>query len=147
LDAAPHVLESLLHTPHIVIAKRGYDWYIVIADDDDDWRTLMVSALQAAGFAVEEAADGLALMSLCGRLLAAADRPLLVVSDVEMPGMSGLEVLGRIRNTGSHVHALLVTGATSPSVLAEAAASGATRVLHKPVKLRELVGLVAGITQ
>jgi two-component system response regulator FlrC len=141
------VLESFLHTPCIVIAKRRCDWYIVIADDDDDWRALMVSALQAAGFAVEEVADGLALMSLCGRLLAAADRPLLVVSDIEMPGMSGIEVLGRIRRAGSHVHALLVTGATSRSVLADAAASGATSVLHKPVKLRELVGAVTGITQ
>lgn len=64
---------------------------ILIADDDRVWRTLVSSSLQKAGFTVLEAEDGLQAIDVSRT--GVVD---LAILDIEMPGMSGIEVAGRI---------------------------------------------------
>ena len=67
---------------------------ILIVDDDPHIRQLLVFALEKAGFACTEAADGEAALSSV-----AADAPDMVVLDINMPRMDGLEVCRRLRAT------------------------------------------------
>src|SRR5688572_9750530 len=77
---------------------------LLVVDDMADTRRLVVSALSRQGFVVEEADSGAAALALV-----ADHRPDLVLLDINMPGMSGLEVMTQLR----HVHSLpviLLTG-------------------------------------
>lgn len=60
---------------------------ILIADDNEDLRSLLAYQLQARGYAVITAADGVKAMEMCR-----AEKPNLVLLDVIMPGMDGAEV-------------------------------------------------------
>jgi len=57
----------------------------------------------------------------------------LVVTDLRLPGMSGLELLARIRQTNPQLRALLITGQPTPDVRAQAQALGVVAFLPKPV--------------
>jgi len=73
---------------------------IFLAEDDDTLRALVASTLRAAGYHVMEARDGLELLAgLEHALVSEHERPehLVVVSDIEMPGLSGLDVLTIVR--------------------------------------------------
>jgi CheY-like chemotaxis protein len=125
---------------------RRRTWHIVVADDDEDWRALIVMAVASTGLRTTVVADGVALLAECQRLVAATDRSVLVLSDLEMPGMSGLDAMTDMPSLGSRVHVVLITGVTARDMLADAAASGAAAVLHKPVSRRALLDAVAELT-
>jgi CheY-like chemotaxis protein len=119
---------------------------IVLAEDDEPLRTLVASILRAEGFDVLEAADGLELLQ---RLEDAADqrRPRhppvsVVVTDVRMPGLSGLEILSILRCSDWKTPVILVTAFADENVRAEARELGAAAVLSKPVDLDELCATV-----
>jgi CheY-like chemotaxis protein len=120
-------------------------WHIVVADDDADWRALMLSAVASAGPSVTAVNDGLQLVAECRRMLDSTDRCLLVLSDLEMPGLSGLDAMAALPELGSRVHVVLVTGVSSREELARAGAAGAAVVLHKPVSRRALLDAIAGV--
>lgn len=69
---------------------------LLLVDDDDDMRTLVRDLLTESGFAVDEAQSGLQALKL---LHAMETPPCLVLLDMAMPGMSGLEVLSELRAT------------------------------------------------
>ena len=62
-----------------------------------------------------------------------------LITDVSMPGRSGLELLERLRNLGSTIPVIIVTADASPATRARAAKSGAHAFLTKPVNSDELV--------
>ena len=105
---------------------------VLVAEDDDAMRFLIVQTLVREGFAVTEARDGIELLALAES--ARRDDgtgPELVLTDVRMPGCSGIEALGRLRLTlrGS---AILVITAFSDEALRNAARdAGAAAVLDK----------------
>jgi two-component system OmpR family response regulator len=68
---------------------------VLVADDDPHIRQLLVFALEKAGMAVREAADGEAALAEVARV-----RPDLIVLDINMPRMDGLEVCRRLRAQG-----------------------------------------------
>jgi len=68
---------------------------ILLIEDDDSGRELGLFNLRKSGFVAEGAADGEA-----GLLLFAPERHALVITDVKMPGISGLEVLRRVKEQG-----------------------------------------------
>jgi two-component system OmpR family response regulator len=68
---------------------------VLVADDDPHIRQLLVFALEKAGMAVREAADGEAALAEVARA-----RPDLIVLDINMPRMDGLEVCRRLRAQG-----------------------------------------------
>jgi putative two-component system response regulator len=111
---------------------------ILVIDDEQVIRDLIVEILVDGGhdaFGVataEEALEGL------------ADRRIgLVVSDIVMPGLSGLELLGLARTQRPSLPVLLVTGAGTHGNLREALARGAAGLVMKPFSHRELLQAVA----
>ena len=65
---------------------------VLVVDDDEGVRTAVTWALEADGFSVETATDGLSALESLDR-----SRPDLMVLDLSMPGLSGIDVLTRVR--------------------------------------------------
>ena len=111
----------------------------IVADDDDDARYLVATALRKAGFGVSEAVDGLELLSLA----AGVDfSQWLVVSDIGMPGCDGISVTQTLRGRAPNVPIVLITAYTDSETRRSALGAGADRVLHKPLDLTQLVSTV-----
>jgi len=103
---------------------------IIVVDDDPVLRELACAKLVEAGHRVRSAAggeDGLALLREAG-----AD---LLISDVDMPGMNGFDVVRAIRSDPAlrETPVIVVTGSERPDAVEQAFASGATSFLSKPV--------------
>jgi predicted signal transduction protein with EAL and GGDEF domain len=103
---------------------------ILVADDDFNVRLLTRQCLEAEGLEVVEAADGHEALDAFVR-----ERPDLVFLDVEMPGMTGLEVCRRIRAMpqGENIPVLIVTGSDDRQSIDEGFDAGATQYKTKPV--------------
>jgi two-component system, chemotaxis family, chemotaxis protein CheY len=101
---------------------------VVIADDDEVSRALLRGVLLKSGLEVlAEVSDGT-------QALAAFEQhsPQVVCLDIEMPGMSGLDVLARIRATGQKVVILMISAITTEMNVLAAKAASADGVLAKP---------------
>ncbi|MEM1190656.1 MAG: EAL domain-containing protein [Pseudomonadota bacterium] len=103
---------------------------ILVADDDINVRLLSRQCLESEGMEVIEAADGHEALDAFFR-----ERPDLVFLDVEMPGMTGLEVCRRIRAMpqGESVPIMIVTGSDDRESIDEGFDAGATQYKTKPV--------------
>ena len=104
---------------------------ILVVDDDDGVREILAETLEELGYRVLRASSGEeALDRLDGR-----DDPDMVISDVRMPGMSGLELAECIRERGLCTKLLLISGYFLPQALNE-------RFLRKPFHMHELQSAV-----
>jgi DNA-binding response OmpR family regulator len=115
---------------------------ILVVDDDGVTRLVLGAALRDAGYEVEEVADG------AEGLTAFRARPAdLVICDLVMPQHGGLETVREIRRSDPKVRILVVSGVIGSSAehLRTAVRFGADRVLPKPVNLKELLTMVAGL--
>lgn len=116
---------------------------ILVVEDDGDMRRLIARGLRRSGFAAleadgaDEAADWLDLDGGAG-----ARRFDLVVSDVRMPGPSGLELLARIRAADPGLPVILITAFGSDETHRAAHRLGAV-VLDKPFAIDHLAALAA----
>lgn len=112
---------------------------IFVADDDPVLLRGLDLALTGRGYEVRTALSGARLFELLE-----SDRPDLLVLDVMMPGMSGLEVLRRIRGDGRwpNLPVMVVTARSDAVVVREAREGGAADVVGKPFRLRDLVGKI-----
>jgi CheY-like chemotaxis protein len=114
---------------------------ILIADDDASNREVLTYYLRRQGFDVHAVADGeLALAAIAERRFA------LVLLDVVMPGLDGLEALRRIRRThdACQLPVILFTGLDAPDALDIAGELGANAWLAKPYQLADLLAAVRG---
>lgn len=113
---------------------------IVVADDDADIRALVVMKLQSSGHHVTAVGDGAAAVEA-----SRAGAPDLIVLDVMMPGMSGLEACRVIRAEPglAKVPVILLTARAQASDIEEGVAAGATDYVVKPFSPRELAFRVA----
>ncbi|HSN81252.1 MAG TPA: response regulator [Polyangiales bacterium] len=111
---------------------------ILIADDDPAMRGMLGMSLRRQGFEVGECSDG---KELIDRLQAARNgsrAPDLVVSDLRMPGLSGLDVLHWLKTWLPDVPLILITAFGDPHTHRRAAELGAAAVVDKPFDLQEL---------
>jgi two-component system, response regulator, stage 0 sporulation protein F len=108
---------------------------ILIADDDLETRRMMSSHFRRAGFDVVEVRDGRELLQRVGRLRPLSRSRAVVVTDIEMPNMNGLDALVRIRKAMPNTPVIVVTGFGDDSVRARARRLGAAAVFSKPVDL------------
>src|SRR5438552_13496631 len=112
---------------------------VLIADDDQDVREVLVESFRVAGFDVLEAKNGLEALLYVKR-----DRPDAVVLDLMMPRLGGVEALKRIHSFNPGIRVLVVTGAIDPELQRQATAAGAAGVFAKPVSAATLVAALAG---
>ncbi len=117
---------------------------VLLAEDDNEMRALMAMRLRDDGYELVEACDGTALFAEITCIQAnRSPMPSVIVSDVRMPGLSGLFVLRAVRDSGWTIPILLITAFGCEETLNEAARYQATMVLHKPFDLRDLSLAVA----
>ena len=112
---------------------------VLVVDDDALSRTLMVEALESRGYRAIEAQGGEE-----GLALYRQRRPAVVITDLHMPGMRGLELLRRLREIDPQVHVVLVSGYASLSLAIEAMKAGAADFLVKPFAAENLYLAVRG---
>lgn len=110
---------------------------ILIVDDEASIRMLLGGFLRSRGFDTETAANAAAALELLER-----KRFDLVLSDVNMPGMNGIELLSRIRHSHASVGVLMLTGCEDISLAVEAMKAGALDYVQKPFDLNEVAVLI-----
>jgi CheY-like chemotaxis protein len=106
---------------------------VLIADDDRLVRTMLTDLLVELGHQVVAAENGAEAVALCKR-----EAPELVVLDLLMPRLSGLDALKAIRRAGSEVPAILLTAISDPSFREMEGADAVQIRLDKPVTRRSL---------
>jgi len=110
---------------------------VLVVEDELALARLYVRALVAAGYRVEHAPDATNAL----RLLRGGSVD-LVLSDVCMPGMSGLDLLNEIRGKWPDVPVILVTAQLDADMYSRAREMGTVRYLLKPVALEKLANAV-----
>lgn len=110
---------------------------VLVADDHAEMRRLLSLVLTRRGYSVKDASDGAALRSL----LDAEPQVDAVVTDVRMPGMTGLDALRGVRERYPHTVLIVVTAFGDPETHQAAADLGA-RCLDKPFDPDILVDLI-----
>jgi two-component system, chemotaxis family, chemotaxis protein CheY len=115
---------------------------ILVVDDSRSLRMAVRVALSGAGHAVYEAADGVE-----GLAALSAGRFDLIVTDLSMPEMDGIEMIRHIRRSPVHgaVPIILLTGASDPASQEAAAKAGANALLLKPFAPDQLIRLVGNV--
>lgn len=109
---------------------------IIVADDDRDILDLVVFKLTQAGYEVEAVADGVAALAAIE-----ADPPRLAILDVMMPGLSGIDVLRKVRanEATKDLDVILLTARSRDSDVDAGFATGASDYVIKPFSPRELL--------
>jgi len=115
---------------------------ILVADDDAAVRESLGRALRLEGYEVELASDGAEALE---RLDANGDDPDLVVLDVLMPNVDGLEVCRTLRRTGSRLPVLMLTARDEVSDRVAGLDAGADDYVVKPFALAELLARVRAL--
>src|SRR5690348_4902137 len=111
---------------------------ILVVDDEASARTALGELLRGEGYAVETAADGFKAM---GRL--AEFEPDLVLSDLNMPGIDGVELLGKLKELHPELPVVLMTAFGGVETAVSAMRQGASDYLTKPLNLDELLIVLA----
>lgn len=112
---------------------------ILVADDNEDCRMALRALLEAAGYAVHEAADGEEAVRETRRV-----RPDLVLMDIMMPGVDGLEATRRIRESDEVGGVRIVAVSAMEGARQASLAAGCDDCLVKPLDLSGLEEVVAG---
>ena len=115
---------------------------VLIVDDSSMSRRLVRGILESAGHEVTEAADGMAALEDYS-----LRKPDLVVLDMVMAGMYGLEVLQKLYEIDEHAKVIVATADIQKSTRELAEQAGSRGFLNKPIKKEELLTLVDSILQ
>lgn len=112
---------------------------VLIVDDHDLNRRVLVELLRPFGFSVREAADGAQALEQFER-----HRPQLILMDLRMPGLDGYQAMQRIRQSaqGAHVRIVAVTASAFDDDLPKIRGSGADDVLRKPFRRADLFQVI-----
>jgi DNA-binding NtrC family response regulator len=112
---------------------------ILIIDDEPSVADALRLILGDQGHRVLVAATGRGGLELARR-----ERVRVVITDLRLPDISGLDVLGALRRERPHLPVILITSHGTPELSAEARRAGAMAVLDKPFAPAEIISLVAG---
>jgi DNA-binding NtrC family response regulator len=115
---------------------------LLLVEDKNELRAMLRKALERAGYDVDEAPDGAAAIQKVR-----ARRYLLVITDLKMPGASGLDVLRETKQADATIPVILLTAFGSVEEAVAAMKEGAFDFLQKPVDLDHLKLLVQRAAQ
>jgi CheY-like chemotaxis protein len=122
--------------------KSGSKGSVLIIEDHDFQRKIQTKILTEEGFSVASAASGAEALTLLRSM-----RPTLILMDIELPGMSGLDILKRLRSTVifKSTPVLVLSGANQKDVVVQSMRAGATGFIAKPFDRKTLVAKVLSI--
>ncbi len=103
-------------------------WQIVLIDDEEDIREVMTLSLKDAGYRVETAADGQTGIKLCKRI-----SPQIVITDIRMPGMGGLQVLEALKKNNPDIEVIVATAFGEMDLAIRALQLDASDFITKPI--------------
>lgn len=116
---------------------------ILVVDDSSTMRKIISRSLRQAGLAIDdifEAGDGIEGLSVL------ADKKVdLVLSDINMPNMDGLEFIKQIRANGNSVPIVMITTEGGEDIIKEALSSGASASIKKPFTPDQLNEKLGGL--
>lgn len=115
---------------------------LLLVDDEEDFRRVTAQTLQRRGFSVTEAASGEeALAAVRG------ERPDIVVLDLKMPGLSGIETLQRMRQVEPELPVIILTGHGDFESAVAGIRLSIVDFLQKPVDVDELAGRIRSLLE
>ena len=117
------------------VAAAGGKETVLLVEDEDAVRHLASRTLQSQGYNVLEAADGLAALTVCQRHLRSVD---VVVTDVVMPQLSGVELVERLRTVRPGLKVLYISGYNDSTVVRHGMTEAESNYLQKPFTPDEL---------
>jgi class 3 adenylate cyclase len=109
---------------------------VLVVDDEEQNRTLLLDSLQARGFGVEEAENGVQALQRI-----AARPPDVILLDLMMPKMDGFEVCRRVRQDAktAHIPILMITALSERKERLMGIQAGANDFLNKPIDLQDVI--------
>ena len=114
---------------------------VLVADDNDVAQRLCRRVLEKAGYSVLIAGDGLEAVEM-----ALNKRPAMILMDVAMPGIDGIEAMKRIKAEIPNQPIVIASAHSMASDRERFLAAGADDILSKPFRLADLVAIVAKLT-
>ena len=115
---------------------------ILIVDDEPDMRLAVRNVLKLRGYEIAEAGDGPAALAI-----ARENRPDLVLLDMRLPGMDGIEVLEGLKKIDDTVPVVMITGYGHIQSAVDVMKLGASEYLQKPFENAQLVETVKRFVQ
>ncbi len=108
--------------------ENPFTWKIVLIDDEEDIRDVTSIVLEDAGFSVSAAENGELGLSLCKTVC-----PQIVLTDIRMPGMDGIQVLKTIKETHPDIEVIVVTAFGEMELAVKALQLDASDFITKPI--------------
>ena len=115
------------------------DLEIAVIDDNQSFRVALVESLSSLGYG----SNGYASAEDYVRMIGSSSFN-CVVSDIHMPGMSGLDLMKHLAARGSTTPVILITARSDANLEAKAAVAGAVCLLRKPFEIDELTACIEG---
>jgi two-component system, OmpR family, KDP operon response regulator KdpE len=112
---------------------------LLVVDDEPAMRRVVRTSLLAIGYAIEEAASGEAALQALGR------RPDMVLLDINMPGIGGIETCRRIRQMAPNIGIVMISVRDREDDKVQALEAGADDYVTKPFRLRELLARLRAV--
>jgi DNA-binding NtrC family response regulator len=122
-----------------VVVTCSHSRRVLLVDDDPDILDTLEYAIGSEGFEVVKASSGEAAIEAARRGAFGA-----AVTDLKMPGMSGLETMAVLKTLQPALPVVVITGFATGETLDECRRLGACGFIRKPFKLEELLGLIHG---
>lgn len=110
---------------------------VLAIDDDSIIRAILTNMLQKAGYEVITASDG-----TTGLKLALEEDPDVVITDYQMPGMDGMELLEAVRKSSPSLPVIMLTAHGDIALTIKSMQAGAYDYLEKPIKVEEMLNVV-----
>jgi len=127
-------------------SNTGNGYRLLLADDDYEMRRLLAWSLNREGYQVTECKDGNTLMKKMGSIPNEGVQPFdLIISDIRMPGFTGLQALESAQNIEALPPMILITAFPDDETKKMARQLGAVAVMEKPFDLDALLGNVRQI--
>lgn len=108
--------------------KHPIKWKIVLIDDEEDIREVMSLVLEDAGYSVLTAHDGATGIRLCKE-----KAPQIVITDIRMPGISGIQVLEAVKKHSPDIEVIVITAFGDMDLAVQALILDASDFITKPV--------------